>query len=135
MISEMPPTFYLEDPSLPVQTVIPVVGLQPSHTQKRVEFVSFAPSPTYKVTEHRVPDNLEDMMPSVVAELENRPWFLKFMEDVGRGEKKGVFVVALGALVITSGIAGFEFGVRGGRDVQELWQKVRTFLEERKEKG
>jgi len=66
-------------------------------------------------------DNLEQVLPNLEKEIAARPWLQHFLDDVRRGEKKAIFKLAVGSIVITAAAgAGYELGVAHGRDLKAL---------------
>ena len=64
------------------------------------------------------PDNLREVLPNLEREIEARPWLRQFLEDVRRGDRKAIFQLAVGSIIITA--ATYELGVAHGRDVKEI---------------
>lgn len=109
--------------SLPVQTEIEVPGLLPGVFDKDNNCV--------------IPDNLKDKLPQLEREIAGKPWFLRLLNEVHLGEKKGIFAISPGRIIITVAAAalGVEFGIRGGRDLQELRDSVRHLFEKENPSG
>ncbi|MGH2365555.1 MAG: hypothetical protein ACRDHX_13010 [Chloroflexota bacterium] len=64
------------------------------------------------------PDNLRDVLPNLEREIAARPWLQQFLEDVRRGDKKAIFRLAVGSIIITA--ATYELGIAHGHDIKEL---------------
>lgn len=113
---------------LPVEAVIDVEGLMPATMEKVLKLTWRGNQPEFQVEEEReIPDNLDDRLPRVAEEIEKRPWILQLIQDVHDGKKSAIFKVSLGALVVFAALgSGFEFGIRGGRDIRELHSRLRA---------
>ena len=68
--------------------------------------------------------NVEELTPLITATLDSEPWFRKLAKKVADHEQSAILVASLGAVVIiAAGVAGFEFGVRNGRDIRQFLPK------------
>ncbi|OGH10670.1 MAG: hypothetical protein A2857_01970 [Candidatus Levybacteria bacterium RIFCSPHIGHO2_01_FULL_36_15] len=97
--------------NLPVCRLFSITGLRPVlYDEKRKKVIS--------------PGNLEtpDTINTIKDELgKHKEWFSKLMKDIKHDKKTGIFVAGTGSLVVfIAAGAGFEFGIRGGRDLKEL---------------
>lgn len=106
----------------PVQAELEVPGLVPWRYDKRFK------------KERKVirPDNLKEKLPILEQEIASKPWFKDLLEEVHAGEKKGIFTIHPGRIIITVALAtaiGVEFGIRGGRDLKELRDSVKHLFE------
>lgn len=91
--------------------------LTPAITQFSVSVEDLLPEVrTSKAVER--PDNLEEVLPNLEKEIEARPWLRHFFDDVRRGDKKAMFKLGVGTIVITA--ATYEIKVAQGRDLMEL---------------
>ncbi|MBI2074646.1 MAG: hypothetical protein HYT83_02275 [Candidatus Levybacteria bacterium] len=117
-----------------VQTIIPIAGLRPEYTRRRLDLVRGGAQPEFVIREEtHVGDNLGEKLVEVEQVVAEKPWLRKLLEDVVNGERSAVFIVTLGALVITTAVgAGYEFGVRGGRDLKELHYRLKEFTDKRR---
>lgn len=67
------------------------------------------------------PGNLFQMTAEASEELSKKPWYKSLLTDVRKYRKSAVFITSLGSIAIfVAGAAGFEFGVRHGRDLKIL---------------
>lgn len=67
------------------------------------------------------PGNLFKMTAETNEELAKKPWYKTLLSDVRKHRKSAVFITSLGSIAIfVAGAAGFEFGVRHGRDLKIL---------------
>ena len=109
--------------NLPVQTVIEVAGLTPGVYDKDNNCVK--------------PSNLTDKLPQLEREIAGKPWFSRLLDEVHLGEKKGIYAITPGRLIITVAAAflGVEFGIRGGRDLKELRETVKHLFEKEDPSG
>jgi hypothetical protein len=63
----------------------------------------------------------EKVFPRVAEALKNREWFGKLAQDVLDNKKSAVFVVMVSGIVIFAAAgAGYEFGIRKGKDIRHL---------------
>lgn len=76
-----------------------------------------------------VESNLQD--PKILAKtkeaLTKAPWYKSLLEEVKANKKRVLIVTTLGGISLF--VAGFEFGVRGGKDIKDflvLFKKHRT---------
>ena len=69
----------------------------------------------------RIPNNLPSLSVVTRKVLSEKPWFGDLLRSVRQHEKSAIFVTSLGGIAIfVAGVAGFEFGVRHGQDLQLL---------------
>ncbi len=101
----------------PVQTAIEVAGLTPGVYDTDNKCVK--------------PDNLQERLSVLKREIAGKTWFSKLLDDVHSGEKKGIFAIRPGSIIITVAFATalVEFGFRGGRDLKELRETVKHLFE------
>lgn len=109
--------------SLPVQTEIEVPGLLPGVFDKDNNCVK--------------PSNLEAKLPELERAIAKKTWISELLAEVRSGEKKGVFAITPGRLTITVAATalGVEFGIRGGRDLKELWNSISHLFEKKDPSG
>lgn len=72
------------------------------------------------------PDNLADLAKETQEIFAKKPWFQPLLEDVLQHKKSAVFITAAGLITIfVATAAGFEFGIRHGRDLRDLQEILR----------
>jgi hypothetical protein len=98
--------------NLPVQSKVEVPGLMPPVL-----------TPEGKVKQ---PDNLAEKAEEIKRIADEKPWLKTLISDVRKGRKSAIFTIGVGSIIIFSAAAGFEFGVRHGRDIKELGRIIRS---------
>ena len=69
----------------------------------------------------KIPNNLFDLSREASKIFSEKPWYRDLLTDVRKHRKSAVFITSLGSIAIfVAGAAGFEFGVRHGRDLNVL---------------
>lgn len=69
----------------------------------------------------RKPSNLLDLSEEANKIFSEKPWYRALLTDVRKHRKSAIFITSLGSIAIfVAGAAGFEFGVRHGRDLNVL---------------
>lgn len=95
----------------PVQVNIDVPGVRPTLRRENGQL--------------QVTSNLEK--PEVAEQLskevhEKKPWFVTSLKEaVLRGERSGIWIPVVGGVSVFVAAAGFEFGIRHGKDIKELY--------------
>lgn len=66
--------------------------------------------------------NLDELMDKTDEALNKKPWYKPLLRDVLEDKKSAVFIVSsIGVLTIFAAtVAGFEFGIRHGKDLKHL---------------
>ena len=65
--------------------------------------------------------NLSNLAKQAREIFSEKPWYRPLLSDVRQGKKSAIFVTALGGITIfVAAAAGFEFGVRHGKDLKHL---------------
>ena len=66
--------------------------------------------------------NFNDKRTLILEELNKRPWFRALAEDVQANRKSAILVTFVGGvMIIAVAAAGYEFGIRHGRDIRQLF--------------
>lgn len=72
------------------------------------------------------PGNLADLAEKTQKIFVEKPWFQPLLDDVLQHKKSAVFITAAGLIIIfVATAAGFEFGIRHGRDLRDLQDILR----------
>ncbi|OGH18106.1 MAG: hypothetical protein A3F31_02060 [Candidatus Levybacteria bacterium RIFCSPHIGHO2_12_FULL_38_12] len=111
---------------IPVQVILKVSGLMPSRAISKVRLLFDRHPPEGEIVEEtHIPDNLEEVAPEVAKAISERKGLIGLFEDVRDGERDAVFKVgAVGSLIILAAGIGYEFGLKDGRHVKELWNLI-----------
>lgn len=113
----------------PVETVLSIPGLRPGSVDSRVRLVIGGSLPQWEVEKRMVPDNLNEQIDKVAVAIAERPWIDDLIKDIEGGRRSAVYKVSLGAIVIlVAGVAGYEFGIREGRDFHNLYERVKPVV-------
>lgn len=103
------------------QTSLSVPGLMP---------------PTYDIGgKIKTGDNLQEKLSEIDTLIagEDHSWYQRLVNDVMSSRKSAIFKIAVGSIIVFAATgAGFEFGIRHGRDIRELHGLVEKFRSERK---
>ncbi len=96
-------------PIMPVETDRVVVPrLRPDVFDPRKGFIS---------------GNFDSLMPQVLEALKKRPGFEALVKDIKEHKKSAIIVTSVGGLtLLVATIAGYEFGIRHGRDIRQLFR-------------
>ncbi len=68
----------------------------------------------------------EDELMGVLA-TDRARWFRRISRAIKSGEKSGWYYPVIGGIVVLVGAAGIEFGLREGKDIQELISKFEDY--------
>jgi len=70
-------------------------------------------------------DNLEHVLPNLLKAVEERPWLRQFLDGVRSGEKRAIFRLVVGGLIVTAAAsAAYELGPAHGKDLRELAHRL-----------
>lgn len=108
---------------------IPIAGLMPESVRAIVRGVRREAGRLIvdKVQEYK-PDNLLEKLSEVDAVTQQNPWLERLFQDASQGKKSAIFTIGVGTLsIIAAATAGVEFGVRGGKDIKELYNHLQDF--------
>ncbi len=84
---------------------------------------------THEVVVEREQENLDANLHHVAHQVHERGLH-RLMTDVVEGKKSAVYIVGFGTLTILAAVGvGVEFGVRNGRDVRDLYNRIQPYLE------
>ncbi len=77
--------------------------------------------PGLKAGNHRSVSNYTELPEEKRRIFSEKPWYRILLSDVRKHKKSAIFVTTFGGVIIfVAGVAGFEFGVRDGRDLRIL---------------
>lgn len=118
MLPEQSPISHNESPAQVGQVNIEISGLQDQILSKKGEVL--------------VAGNLEEKLPQMASSLlssegsEHKTVFERLVHDVRDGKKSAVWtIVGIGGFTIFAAtVAGYEFGIRNGRDIHKLYEKL-----------
>jgi len=70
-----------------------------------------------------VEGNFHEKKDLILQELNKHPWFMTLAEDVRTNRKSAILVTFVGGVaIIAAAAAGYEFGIRHGRDIKQLFE-------------
>lgn len=103
-------------PELPAQVHVPLIGILPlmdrgqdGHIRMQTDFE------TFRRNLKGTPDIHEK-----IDKIRNAEWLARIKKEVKDGTKSGIFWPVAGGFIILIGAAGFEFGIRHGKDIKEF---------------
>lgn len=70
--------------------------------------------------------NLKDLADEAGEIFNEKPWFRPLSEEIEQHKKSATFVIVLGGIsIFVAASAGFEFGIRHGKDIKDLIDMAR----------
>jgi hypothetical protein len=97
-------------PIIPVQSgIVLVPGLRPDAFHREGGFTA---------------GNFDELRPQVMEALNRHSGFKALVKDIKEHKKSAIIITSVGSLtLLVAAVAGYEFGIRHGRDVQQLFPK------------